>query len=142
MSFDLLVKDGDLVLNNGDVQTITGQNKLIQDIMKICLTTAGSNLNQPWYGSFISKTLIGNVLDVNITSTIAKNQLQSAIENLKKLQQLQLANSFQQITPDEHIAGIKQIDITRNTIDPRLFTVVVRVLNRAFTPTTVTFPVM
>lgn len=132
MSFDLKIINGDFVLNNGDLDIITGKDKLIQDILKICLTTPNSSIYNPWYGSFISKTLIGSVLDTNITIDMAKSQLQNALENLKKLQQLQLANSFQYVSPDEHIAGIKEIGITRNNIDPRLFSVTIKVLNRSF----------
>lgn len=139
MSFDLRVINGDLVIRNGDVDTVIGQNKLIQDIMKICLTTAGANIYNPWYGSFISRTLIGNTLDTNITNDIAKNQLTNAIDNLKKLQQLQLSNSLQQVTPDEHIAGITEIRVNRNQIDPRLFEVMVKVLAKSFRQTTVNF---
>lgn len=141
MSYDLKVIDGDFVLKNGDLDNVTGQNKLIQDILKICLTSAGANIFQPWYGSFINKTLIGNILDTDITSAIATNQLQNAIDNLKKLQQLQANETFQQITPDEQIAGVTDINITRNTIDPRFFTVIVKVLSRAFKQTVVQFPV-
>ncbi len=141
MSFDLKIINGDFVLKNGDLDRITGQQKLIQDILKICLTPAGANIFQPWYGSFINKTLIGNVLDTDVTNAIATNQLQNSIENLKKLQQLQSNETFQQVTPDEHIAGITKIDISRNEIDPRMFTVIVKVLSRAFKQTVVQFPV-
>lgn len=139
MSFDLKVINGDLVLKNGDLDVVTGQNKLIQDIMKICLTTAGANINQPWYGSFVSRTLIGSALDTGITNDIAKNQLTNAIDNLKKLQQLQLSSSLQSVSPDEHIAGITEIRVNRNQIDPRLFEVMVKVLTKSFRQTTVNF---
>lgn len=141
MSFDLRIVNGDFVVKNGDLDTITGQTKLIQDILKICLTKAGASIYNPWYGSFVYQALIGSAFDTDITSSIAKNQLQNSIENLKKLQQLQLSESLQSITPDEHIAGINEISITRNQIDLRLFEVSVRVTNRAFKKTTVNFTV-
>lgn len=141
MSWDLLVSNGDLALNNGDLTTITGQQKLIQDILKICLTTAGSNIMQPWYGSFLSRTLIGSTLDTDITTTMAKSQLQNALESLKKLQQLQLMNTLQEVSPDEHIAGISDIQVNRNKFDPRIFEVLIKVLSRSFTQSTVKFDV-
>ena len=131
MSFDLKVVNGDLVLSNGDVGTITGNNKLVQDLLKIALTTAGANVLQPWYGSLISRTLIGSYLDSNIIISVAKNQLQYAVENLKNLQNIQVS-SGQKVTPDEQIAFINDISITRNTVDPRIFSVVIRVLSRSF----------
>lgn len=141
MSLDLKITNGDFVLKNGALETLTGQSKLIQDILKICLTPAGANIFQPWYGSHINKTLIGSVLDVGITMDIAQNQLTNAIENLKQLQQLQASNSLQQITPDEHIAGITNINIERDKVDPRIFSVSVKVLSKAFKQATVSFPV-
>src|ERR1039458_5609818 len=38
MSFDLKLINGDLVIQNGELQTVTNSEKLIQDILKICLT--------------------------------------------------------------------------------------------------------
>ena len=131
MSFDLKLSAGDLVIKNGDLDTIANEDKLVQDILKICLTQAGSNLYQPWYGSYISKSLVGSVLDDNISFGIANSQLQNALENLKKLQELQVA-SGQKITPQEQIALISDISIGRNQIDPRLIEVLVKVFNKAF----------
>lgn len=141
MSFDLKVSNGDLILVNGDLQTITGTNKLVQDIIKICLTPAGANIYQPFYGSFITKTLIGSVLDADITDAIAKNQLQNSIDNLKKLQQLQVLNTLQNVTPDEQIAGIQGISVNRDTIDLRQYNISVSVLSRAFQQVPISFSV-
>jgi phage baseplate assembly protein W len=140
MSFDLQVLSGDLVLNNGLLQTVTDSTKLIQDILKICLTTAGSNPLQPWYGSFISRTLIGNP---NYTSTlvqIAKSQLNTALTNLQQLQQLQL-QSFQRVTADEQLASIVNISVTQSTINPTLFSIVIQVLSKGLKPITTNFMV-
>ena len=140
MSFDLKVKNGDLQLLGGDFQTVTDTEKLVQDILKICLTTAGADPLNPWYGSFISRTLIGSVLDTSITVQVAQSQLQSAIENLKSLQTAQI-KSFQAVSPAEQISAILDISITRNATDPRIFNVGVRVLSKALTPVATTFNV-
>jgi hypothetical protein len=132
VSFDLQILNGDLVVgSNGDFAAITGKQKLIQDLLKIALTTAGSNPLQPWYGSLISKTLIGSFLQSDITITMAKTQLQNCIENLKNLQALQVS-SGQKMTPDEQIAFISNISVNRNTIDPRIFSVSISVLDKAY----------
>ena len=78
MSFDLQIIAGDLVINNGQLQTVTDSNKLVQDILKICLTAAGSNPLQPWYGSFISRTLVGNPNYTSVLIQIAKTQINTA----------------------------------------------------------------
>jgi len=139
MSFDLSVVNGDLAIKNGDLATVTGQDKLVQDIEKICLTTVGCNIFQPWYGSYVSKTLIGQCLDAGITETVAKTQLQNSLENLKKLQQFQLNSGLQEVVPAEHIAAIQQVNIQRDSKDPRIFRVVIKVLNRMFRSTVANF---
>lgn len=141
MSFDLQVIAGDLVLQNGDLVTITGKNKLIQDVLKICLTEVGALPYAPWYGSFISKSLIGSSLDTDIILNVAKNQLQNSLENLQKLQELQVNNVNQKVTPDELIAGIGAINIERNQVDPRLFTVDVSIVNKTFSKASASFTV-
>ena len=138
MSFDLQILNGDLVLNNGDLSVIRNNDKLVQDLLKIALTTLGSNTLQPWYGSMISRTLIGSVLSTDITVTSAQSQLQTAVETLKNLQSIQISQG-QKVSPGEQIAAITKISVTRNTIDPRLFTVIIRVLDRAFGGVAATF---
>jgi phage baseplate assembly protein W len=138
MSFDLLIQNGDLQLQNGDLQQVTDTDKLVQDVLKICLTTAGADPMNPWYGSYISRSLVGSTLDTSITVQLAQSQLQNAIENLKNLQAAQI-KSFQQVSPAEQIAAITNISITRSTIDPRVFIVNVKVLSKALTPVQTSF---
>ena len=138
MSFDLKIFNGDLVLENADLALVTGQQKLVQDILKIALTPAGGSPLQPWYGSLINRTLVGSYLSQNVTVDTAQNQLQTAMENLQNLQKLQVA-SGQPVSPAEQIAFIKSIKITRNTIDPRIYQVSILVLSRAFGQVTAAF---
>ncbi len=138
MSFDLKLRNGDLVLTNGQLQTVIDSEKLIQDILKICLTTAGSNPIHPWYGSFISRTIIGNPNYSSILVQIGKSQLNTALQNLKDLQDLQV-KSYQRVSADEQISAIQDISINRDVIDPRLFNVVVSVLSKGLKPITTSF---
>lgn len=138
MSYDLLVKNGDIVLQNGDFQTVRDTDKLVQDVLKICLTAAGSDPMNPWYGSYISRSLIGSGLDNSINIQVAQSQLQNAIENLKNLQTAQI-KSFQPVTAAEQLSAILGISITRNITNPTVFNVKVRILSKALTPVTVTF---
>ncbi len=140
MSFDLKIIKGDLVLNNGDLQTVTDSEKLIQDILKICLTTAGTNPLHPWYGSFISRSLVGNPAQTSMLAQIAKSQLTTALNNLKQLQSIQL-KSFQRVSADEQISAIVDISVIQNQIDPTLFNVEVQVLSKGLKPVTANFRV-
>lgn len=138
MSFDLKISQGDLVIKNAQLQTVIDSEKLIQDILKICLTSAGSNPLHPWYGSFISRTIIGNPLSNSIIIQIAQSQLNTALDNLKSLQAIQL-KSFQRVSADEQISAILDISIIRNQIDPRLFDVRVSALTKGMKPVTPVF---
>ena len=138
MSFDLKITNGDLVIKNGQLQTVIDSEKLIQDILKICLTTAGSNPLNPGYGSYISRTLVGNPLHTSVLVQIGKSQLNSALENLKTLQEMQV-KSFQRVSADEQISAILDISIIRNEFDPRLFSVRISALSKGFKPITTAF---
>lgn len=140
MSFDLKVIAGDLVLKNGQLQTIVDSEKLIQDILKICLTTAGTNPLHPWYGSFISRTLIGNPNYTSVLVQISKTQLTTALTNLQQLQALQL-QSFQRVSADEQLSAILDISVTQNPVNPTLFSIVVQVLSKGLKPVSTNFMV-
>jgi hypothetical protein len=140
MSFDLRIINGDLVIANGDLQTITDSGKLIQDILKICLTNVGSNPLHPGYGSFLSRTIIGNPMYTNTIVQIAKSQLTTCLNNLQTLQQGQV-KKLQRVTADEQLAAITDISVIRNSIDPRLFNVTIKALTKGFKPISTAFQV-
>jgi hypothetical protein len=137
MSFDLKLVNGDFVITNGALKTVVDTEKLTQDILKMCLTTAGTNPIHPWYGSFISRTIIGNPNHTTILVQIAKSQLNTALQNLKDLQSLQ-TKSFQRMSADEQIAAITDISILQS-VDPREFSVVIRILTKGLQPITTAF---
>lgn len=140
MSFDLKLNRGDLVIKNGQLQTVVDSEKLIQDILKICLTTVGANPLHPGYGSFISRTIIGNPNDSAVLIQISKSQLSSCLEGLKNLQEIQV-QSFQRVSADEQISAITGIYVNRNQIDPRVYDVKISALTKGFKPITTAFRV-
>jgi len=140
MSFDLKIIDGDLSIVNGDLEQVSNSNKLEQDILKITLTPIGSNPIATWYGSPISKTLIGSYLSEDIVLNTGKNQLINSIENLKKLQQEQF-NSGQQMTADEQIFAVQNVQIIRNKLDYRIISVFINVMSKAFSRVSTSFKV-
>jgi hypothetical protein len=140
VSFDLKLKNGDLVLENGQPKTVIDSEKLIQSILKICLTDVGALPLHPWYGSFLSRTIIGNPQHSGILVQIAKSQLNTALENLKNLQDAQ-NRSFQRVSADEQISAIMEISVVRSQIDPRLFDVRVGVLTKGYKPISTVFSI-
>lgn len=141
MSFDLKIQNGDLQISNvGDLQTVENTDKLIQDILKIATTPIGGNPFFPWYGSPMSKILIGNPLSFEFSESVATSQLNSSFETLQKLQTVQ-TNSGQKVTSSELLAAIQQIKIQQNQTDPRYFRVVIKALTRALTSATTSLDV-
>lgn len=140
MSFDLKISNRDLVIKNGSLKTVQDSEKLIQDILKMCLTTAGTNPMFPWYGSFLSRSIIGSAQNTSVLVQISKTQLSTALDNLKSLQELQV-KSFQRVSADEQISAILDISVNRNQIDPRFIDVKIKVLTKGLQPITTAFKV-
>lgn len=139
MSFDLKISGGDFIISNGDLKKVINTEKLIQDILKICLTKAGANPLNPWYGSFIYNSIIGTAQDPGLLIQIGKSQLSTALDNLKNLQTAQV-KSFQRVSPDEQIGAISNISITNNN-DPRAYNISISCLTKGFNKTNATFVV-
>lgn len=140
MSFDLKIVNGDLVINQGALQTVRDSEKLIQDILKICLTDVGSNPLHPSYGSFLSRSIIGNPSQTSVIVQVATSQINSCLTNLQQLQQLQI-KSFQKVSADEQLAAILGISVVRSAFDPRLYNIKIKCMTKGFQPITTAFSV-
>jgi phage baseplate assembly protein W len=140
MSYDLKIINGDLVINQSNLQTVVNSEKLIQDILKILLTDVGSNQMHPSYGSFLSKSVVGNPMQNSVIVQIAQSQINTCLTNLQQLQTLQV-KSMQQVSADEQLAAITGISVIRSNSDPRLFNVKVSGLTKGYQPITTAFAI-
>jgi len=140
MSFDIKMKNGDLSIKDGSVEIVERTDKLVQDILKMALTDAGSNPMSPWYGSLISRTLVGSILDYEILVQIAESQIETCIENIKNMQSLQI-QSGQNVYPEEQINSILSVVVERNAQDLRRYDVNISVLTKALTRVNTKFSV-
>ena len=140
MSYDLKITGGDLSLQNGDLAKVTNSDKLIQDILKICLTDVGSDPIHPSYGSFLSRSVVGNANKTSMIVQIAQAQINTCLTNLQSLQQVQL-KTYQQMTADEQLASILGISVQRNAFDARLYTVKIKVMTKGIQAITTEFTI-
>lgn len=140
MSFDLKIKSGDFFIQNGDLQTAVDTEKLVQDLLKICITSSGSNPFHPWYGSMVSKTMVGAALPNDMVLQISKVQIENSIKNLKSLQEIQV-KQLQNVSAFEQINYIMDISVTRSNEDLRFFKVKVKVLSKGLKPITTSFDI-
>lgn len=131
MSFDFKLKDGSVSIVDGELEVVQDSEKLIQDVLKICLTPVGSNYLNPWYGSYLSKSVVGSSEDPKLIINIAKSQLSKAIENLKKMQDMQIKN-FQQVSADEQISSIRSIDVFQDNNNPGVYNINITIISKGF----------
>ena len=100
MSFDLLLRNGTFSLGaSGDLDLVTGQKKLSQDIIKIIATAVGTNLAHRWYGSIIAEKIVGSGLRLDLLKTEIVKNIQFCLQNLKSLQEQQ-ARAGQILVPE------------------------------------------
>lgn len=142
MSYDLKIKSGDIVIDqSGDLQKVEHTDKLVQDCLKILVTPVGGNPFFTWYGSLISKLLVGTAEDETFIRTISDDQIRRALTNLQELQRKQ-QDSNQKISAAELLAAIQTVSVKRNKLDPTMYTVFARVLSKDLKSVGVRFDVL
>ena len=129
MSFDLKIKNGDLVLDSsGSISTVFGNSKIRQDIVKILLTKIGDNKFHPSYGSNVGFINIGDVSSSEIAELELRRSAEDAIRYLIFLQKSQSRNQI--LSPSEIILEISDIKTERDSEDPRLYNIYISVLTQ------------
>ena len=129
MSFDLKIKNGDLVLDSsGSLVSVSGKNKIRQDIVKILLTKPGDNRFHSSYGSNLGLLKVGNVTDESILELELKRSAEDAIKYLIFLQKNQ--SRGQVLSLSEIILDIANISVERDSADPRLYNIYISVLTQ------------
>lgn len=129
MSFDLKLKNGDLSLDSGgSLSTVSGNQKIRQDIVKILLTKLGDNKFHSRYGSDVGSLKIGQVADQALVELDIKKSAEEAIRYLISLQRNQSRSQF--LSLSEKIIDIVEISAERDSADPRLYSIFVSVLTQ------------
>tara|TARA_B100000700_G_C14840013_1_gene758766 strand:- start:490 stop:921 length:432 start_codon:yes stop_codon:yes gene_type:complete len=132
MSFDLSIKKGDIeISSSGYVETVSGNAKLKQDIVKILLTNFGDNKFHPKYGSHIGALKVGHYADERLVSIDIESSAKNALKNLMKLQRSQ--SKRQALTPGEIIVDVMNVAVKRDEADPRVYNILVSVLTQELT---------
>jgi len=132
VSFDLKLESGDIKFSpEGELDTVTGFDKLKQDVIKILLTEVGENDYHPWYGSKLGQAVVGRATTFNITLRNVELAVTTSLENLAFLQNEQL--QYQTVTPAEAISAINFVNVEREPLDPRQWNIRVSVFTKALT---------
>ena len=129
MSFDLKIKNGELSIgNSGALDTVSGNNKIRQDIVKILLTNIGENRFHSRYGSDLGAFKIGNVSDQTMIELDLKRSVEEAIRYIMFLQKNQ--SKYQVLSLSEIILEIVDIRTERDSSDPRLYNIYISILTQ------------
>lgn len=132
MSFDLKLQGGDLVIgSNGDLITISDNNKLRQDIVKILLTEVGENKYHPTYGSSVGSLRIGMIQDQNLLESDLRSSVEIALNKLISYQKEQ--GKKQYLTPGERLLSVENISVSKDDLDPRLWSINISVITGELT---------
>jgi phage baseplate assembly protein W len=132
MSFDLSIEKGDIKISpRGSIETVSGNSKLKQDIVKILLTDLGDNKFHPKYGSYVGALQIGHYADDKLMSLDMESSAKNALRNLMGLQRAQ--SRRQALTPGEVIVDVLSVIVKRDEVDPRLYNIFVSVLTQELT---------
>lgn len=130
MSFDLKLINGQIILKKtGDVDIVSNSEKLEQDVIKIAVTPLGGNKLHSWYGSILSKTLVGMPFDLELAQNLSADQLTSSLETLRILQINQ--SQQQNVSASEAISSVLGVDFERNQKDFRQLSVYIKILSRS-----------
>ena len=129
MSFDLKIINGDLSISkSGNLNVVSTNNKIKQDILKILLTGQGENKFHPSYGSLVGNLELGGITDAIYVSRNIEKSVADAINKLITLQRYQAR--YQYISPSETIVSVKSVEAYRDKADPRMWSVFASVITQ------------
>ena len=132
MSFDLAIKKGDIsIASDGSMETVSGNLKLKQDIIKIILTDLGENKFHPNYGSQLGSFKVGFYADDRLMSMDIESSVKKALDNLISMQRSQART--QALSPAEIIVDVLNVSTSRDENDPRMYNVFISVLTQELT---------
>ena len=129
MSFDLKIKNGDICLDpSGQLSSVSGNQKIKQDIVKILLTNFGDNKFHSRYGSNVGALKIGEVSDQTLIEMDLRRSVEESIRYLISLQRNQARSQY--LSLSETILDISNIYTERDSEDPRLYNVFISILTQ------------
>jgi len=123
----------DLLINGrGDIEVISKEILLLQQLEKIIITKISSNVFHSWYGTNLYSLIGTKISDRQLLYTRIREQISSAIDKLRTVQK-QMQASGRKFEPGELFGKLLKIDITE-TDDPTLILVTVTFTSQSNNP--------
>jgi hypothetical protein len=122
MSWSLQLRAGDLVIGGASFGTVTGQNKLVQDLRCAILERMGTDEDHPWFGSLIDGGRLNGVEQPSIIATdnwsvavlAVESEIRRLVDQYRKQQIARVErdrNAYGRttLTPSELLMGVSNI---------------------------------
>lgn len=124
--------DDFLVNGHGDVETVSKELLLLQQVEKIIVTKLSSNSFHNWYGTELHSLIGTKIFDRELMYTRIREQVSTAIDKLRTIQK-QMQASGRKFDPGELFGKLLKIDI-EDTEDPSMILVTVTFTSQSNTP--------
>lgn len=133
MAIDIKWNNGIIVLDdNGDVEIVSGSDKLIQDILRELTTPNGDDIFDSTRGATLNSSLVGIGLDPTTLISEIQKSIVNSLMGLKERQEQQATRQY--FSNAELIADVEDVTVTQDQTDPRQLNIVITVLSRELTP--------
>ena len=138
MAIDFRLDNGRLLLNDGgDVELVSGTDKLIQSILNELTLPLGSDIFNPNRGSALNSDLIGTVLDPSVLLPRLQAEILRTLNMFQQTQQRQAMKQF--FSDAEMLVEVLDVNLTIDPSDPRQIDIAIDVISGALTPITISF---
>jgi hypothetical protein len=123
----------DMIINgHGDIEMISKEILLLQQVEKVIVTKLSSNNFHAWYGTELHSLIGTKISDRELLYTRIREQINSAIEKLRTIQRQMMA-SGRKFDPGELFGKLLKIDI-QEAEDPSMILVTVSFTSQSNTP--------
>lgn len=133
MAIDIKWNNGIIVLDdNGEVETVSGTDKLVQDILRELTTANGDDIFDSTRGATLNSSIVGIGLDPDTLISQIQESIVRSLSALKERQEQQAMRQF--YNDSELLAEIEDVTVIQDQTDPRQLDITISVLSRAMTP--------
>jgi hypothetical protein len=109
----------DIFINGkGDIEVVSKENLLLQNVEKIIITKISSNIFHDWYGTGLHTFIGTKIFDKDLLFNKIREQISVAIEKLRNIQR-QMVSSGRKFDNGELFGKLLKIEI-KETEDPSL----------------------
>jgi hypothetical protein len=136
MSFDIRIVNGDIAIDEiGQLALVRNIDKVAQDVLRIIMTSKGSDPFDTSYGISTTDRAIGAMPTTAIISTALEAEITTSLQKLVREQNR--LSIVQTLTADERIREIDSVVVEQDPIEPRQLNVSISMTLETLEPITI-----